>query len=117
MEKRLKGYMGACLYIFEHYGQSAQYKKLIEEMAEFTKAICTGNPDNFIEELADVSVLLDQITAAFPEIGIKVEAIKKEKVERTIRGILEEQDQYREIGPSNYEKLCKRKFNGEFIYE
>ena len=57
----------ACKQIIAHYGDRAQRHILIEECAELTQAVikcergCDGADDNFIEELADVSIMIEQM--------------------------------------------------------
>ena len=47
--------------IANHYGYESQIKKLFEEMAELTVAICKDDRENIIEEIADVEVMLEQM--------------------------------------------------------
>lgn len=47
--------------IADHYGSSHQQLKLIEEMAELTRAIIQNDTIAIIEEMADVQILLDQL--------------------------------------------------------
>ena len=82
----------------EHYGFDNQAQQLIEEMAELTKAICKvfrmngkGQPvrnmsteeieDNFIEELADVRLVLGQVIYLM-DCEDEVENIEKQKITR-----------------------------------
>lgn len=57
----------ACKQIIAHYGDRAQRHILIEECAELTQAVikcergCDGADDNFIEELADVTIMVEQM--------------------------------------------------------
>lgn len=49
-----------------HYGEDAQINKAVEEMAELTHVIMRYNishtiTDNFIEELADVIIMVEQL--------------------------------------------------------
>lgn len=46
------------LKAIDHYGKENQVKKSIEEMAEFTKALCKGDIENIKEEIADVQIML-----------------------------------------------------------
>ena len=62
-----------CSDILQHYGATAQRQQLIEECAELIQAVCklerartnAGKYDtaqyNFIEELADVEIMLEQM--------------------------------------------------------
>lgn len=45
----------------DHYGAHHQQLKLVEEMAELTRAIVQNNTTAIIEEMADVQILLDQL--------------------------------------------------------
>jgi NTP pyrophosphatase (non-canonical NTP hydrolase) len=48
-----------------HFGIDAQKIKAIEEMAELTQAICKDT--NIAEEIADVSILLEQLKIVYPD--------------------------------------------------
>lgn len=48
-------------HIAEYYGLDHQYSKLQEECAELIRAIARGDEENITEELADVTVMLNQI--------------------------------------------------------
>lgn len=71
----------------EYFGIKTQINQMIEEMAELTQAFCKQNrgiTSNIIEELADVSLLLEQLIYL---LGCHddIEKIQKEKIERTKR--------------------------------
>lgn len=57
----------ACKQIIAHYGDGAQRHILIEECAELIQAVikcergCEGADENFVEELADVSIMIEQM--------------------------------------------------------
>ena len=51
-ENRMK-----CKSILNYYGEESQKRKIIEEMAELIVAILHGDHDNYIEELADTSIV------------------------------------------------------------
>lgn len=53
-----------CNDILKHYGEKHQQEKSIEEMAELISAIKHGDRANYIEELADVGVMLEQLYQA-----------------------------------------------------
>lgn len=88
------------LEIAYHYGLDAQEQQLIEEMAELTQAICKRKRvkanvdaektktvmDNYIEELADVSLVLWQVISL---LGVEnlVNAMIDYKTKRTIERI------------------------------
>jgi len=50
--------------ILHHYGEAHQQEKAIEEMAELITAIKHGDRDNYVEELADVQVMIEQLFQA-----------------------------------------------------
>lgn len=53
-----------CGEILHHYGEAHQQEKAIEEMAELISAIKHGDRDNYVEELADVQVMIEQLFQA-----------------------------------------------------
>lgn len=53
-----------CNDILQHYGEEHQQEKAIEEMAELISAIKHGDRANYIEELADTGVMLEQLVQA-----------------------------------------------------
>lgn len=66
------------------YGEDAQEKVAIEEMAELIQAILhkhRGRPHNIAEEIADVEIMLEQLKI-INQCSHKVEEIRKEKLER-----------------------------------
>lgn len=90
LAKNINYHIG-CVEIFDHYGESKQLLQLIQECSELIKAITKGDKENFIEELADVNVMIDQITLKYPDIDKKVQEIKRNKVARTLTRIVREQ--------------------------
>ena len=50
--------------ILHYYGEAHQQEKAIEEMAELISAIKHGDRDNYVEELADVHVMIEQLFQA-----------------------------------------------------
>lgn len=82
--------------IARHYGYKVQARQAIEEMAELTQAICKierygfqeDYTDNLIEELADVSIMVEQlkILVGSPSVTKKM----KSKIARQIKRIFEE---------------------------
>ena len=87
---KLINYHIGCVEIFNHYGESKQLLQMIQECSELIKAITKGDRENFIEELADVQVMIDQITLKYPDIASKVTEIKRNKVFRTLKRIATE---------------------------
>lgn len=70
----------------EHYGPDAQITMVMEEMAELQKELCKyrrghANYDHIAEEIADVSIMLDQMQLLF-QCGGAVQAWRLEKVYR-----------------------------------
>ena len=69
------------------YGERAQKLMAIEEMSELTKEICKDfrgklNRENLIEELADVTITLEQILLMY-EISIdEIRQMRERKLER-----------------------------------
>ena len=53
-----------CGEILHHYGEEHQKEKAIEEMAELITAIKHGDRENYVEELADVQVMIEQLFQA-----------------------------------------------------
>ena len=62
-----------CRQIVEHYGFEGQREILVEECAELIQAVCKikreggGVSFNFLEELADVSIMIEQMKQAFAD--------------------------------------------------
>lgn len=53
-----------CGEILRYYGEDHQQEKAIEEMAELISAIKHKDRRNYIEELADVQVMIEQLFQA-----------------------------------------------------
>lgn len=88
-ENEYNQYCNGCKLIFDHYGKDAQLNKLVEECSELIRAIIRKDRTNILEELADVHVLIDQLSIAYPEFDDCIEQIKFNKVERQIKRIKE----------------------------
>lgn len=86
--------------IAEHYGLDHQCNKLLEEMLELSVAIYhvnrnRGQPahivaegfDNFIEELIDVDILMEQIKYLLRELKDDMEKTREYKLNRQIKRI------------------------------
>ena len=94
--------------ISEHRGLVSQELKLIEEMAELTKAILKRRiegQENVIEEMADVHVLLMQLVYLL-DCGEEIEEIATQKVERELERINKEKK--KEFYPTLTEKLINK---------
>ena len=72
--------------ILSKYGFGAQKRKMQEECAELIRAIARDDEDNILEEMADVSVLIEQFKAV-AEYKSKIEEIEQRKIERTLERI------------------------------
>lgn len=74
--------------ILAHYGFEAQVEQLKEELIELFDAATgyiekTDTEEHFIEEMADVEVMIDQMKIYF-DAWEKVNEIKREKVNRQL---------------------------------
>ena len=73
------------------YGQDSQMLMAIEEMSELTKAICKykrygDNVNDIAEEIADVTIMLDQLKMMFdvyPEVEMNID-LKLKRLERRL---------------------------------
>ena len=88
MENKIK-------YIADHFGQTNQRCKLIEELGELSREISKdiaadcSTSYHTLEEIADVSILIDQIIYLAEKNGNKIaremlEMIKEKKINRTL---------------------------------
>lgn len=90
-ENEYNQYCNGCKLIFDHYGEENQLNKFIEECSELIIAISRKDKVNILEEIADVQVLIDQLSIAYPaEFDDCIEQTKFNKVERQIKRIYEE---------------------------
>ena len=89
-----KYYLEAYKKFLDKWGYDAQSLMCIEEMSELTKALCKYKrfgkedylqeiKDNILEEIADVLNMVEQLKYYFGE--EKVEEIRKQKIERTLK--------------------------------
>lgn len=73
------------------YGQDSQMLMAIEEMSELTKAICKykrygDNVNDIAEEIADVTIMLEQLKMMFdvyPEVEMNID-LKLKRLERRL---------------------------------
>lgn len=82
-----------CKAILEHYGFDAQQDKLVEECEELIKAAQSEDYDSFIEELADVSIMISQMVMSLDQ--DQQEQYDKTidfKLDRTLWRIISESD-------------------------
>lgn len=102
MDKRLKT-------IADHYGLDSQINILQEELAELIQAVSKfrrGDPSHIIEEIADVKIMLDQITyllQKFTSVDINyfISLHGEKKIRRQLRRIDEEAANYGDEQGSN----------------
>ncbi len=69
------------------YGEKAQKLMAIEEMSELTKEICKDfrgklNREHLVEELADVTITIDQLMMMYAISGNELQQMCEKKVER-----------------------------------
>lgn len=69
------------------YGEKAQKLMAIEEMSELTKEICKDfrgklNREHLIEEMADVTITIDQLMMMYGISGDEIEQMRGRKIER-----------------------------------
>lgn len=69
------------------YGVRAQKLMAIEEMSELTKEICKDfrgklNREHLIEELADVTITIDQLMLMYRISGKEIQQMCERKIER-----------------------------------
>ena len=78
-----------CKYIFRHYGERLQLVQFMEELAELQSAIArkiAGKENNMNEEMADVSIMLEQFN------NRKVEQFIDQKLDRQMERIKNERE-------------------------
>lgn len=71
----------------ETYGEKAQKLMAIEEMSELTKEICKDfrgklNREHLIEEMADVTITIDQMMLMYKISRFEIEQMRIKKMER-----------------------------------
>ncbi len=105
MDNRLKT-------IADHYGLDSQLNILQEELAELIQAVSKyrrGDPSHIIEEIADVKIMLDQITYLLQkltsvDINYFISLYGEKKIRRQLRRIDEEAANYGEQGSNQGEQ-------------
>lgn len=85
-------YHTGCKQIFKYYGKERQMLQLVQELAELIQAITKGDKENFIEEIADVQVMIDQFTIMHPDLDKEMRKIQLEKVKRQLKRMEELQN-------------------------
>lgn len=83
-----------CVEIADHYGYPVQSFQLMEECAELIQAINKykryGNTEalkNYVEEIADVEIMLEQIKHLLDIKEDEIEGVKLYKLKRTLSNI------------------------------
>ena len=74
-------------FILSIYGEEAQAKKVIEQLAELQRAIVREDIDNIHEEIADVIIMLEQLMAFEAIDTKKIDEIIESKIERALKRI------------------------------
>ena len=74
-------------FILNIYGEEAQAKKVIEELAELQRAIVREDVENIHEEIADVIIMLEQLMAFEAIDTKKIDEIIESKIERELKRI------------------------------
>lgn len=69
------------------YGEKAQKLMAIEEMSELTKEICKDfrgkmDREHLIEEIADVTITIDQLMMMYGISGNEIEQMRERKIDR-----------------------------------
>lgn len=67
------------LTIFNTYGKSHQVSKLLEEVGEFIETVMNEDKENMVQEMADVSVMLEQFKAYYDLDNEKIIEIMNKK--------------------------------------
>ena len=82
-----------CKAILDYYGFDAKQDKLVEECEELIKAAQGEDYDNFIEELADVAIMITQMIMSLDEEKlIQYNLMVDFKLNRTLQRIESESD-------------------------
>jgi NTP pyrophosphatase (non-canonical NTP hydrolase) len=82
-----------CRDILRHYGFEAQQDKLVEECEELIEAAQGEDYDSFIDELADVTIMITQMCISLePEQYGQLEEMVDFKLDRTLERINDEVD-------------------------
>lgn len=74
-------------FIADHYGVEHQKQKLVEELAELIQAVCKGEKEQIMEEMADVAIMLEQTQYLLGITPDTVEDIERKKIMRQIARI------------------------------
>ena len=75
------------LTIFNTYGKSHQVSKLLEEVGEFIETVMNEDKENMVQEMADVSVMLEQFKAYYKLDSNNIIDIMNKKIDRQLKRI------------------------------
>ena len=75
------------LTIFNTYGKSHQVSKLLEEVGEFIETVMNEDKENMVQEMADVSVMLEQFKAYYNLDSNNIIDIMNKKIDRQLKRI------------------------------
>lgn len=79
----LDKFRGTCIQAVNYFGIEPQKRQAIEECAELIQAICKdlrGKEHNVEEEIADVFIMLEQLTHIYD--NDKIEKFREEKINK-----------------------------------
>lgn len=82
----LDKFRGVCQQAVLHYGEEPQKRQAIEECSELIQALCKdmrGKEHNAEEEIADVLIMIEQLTHIYD--NDKIEKYREEKINRLAR--------------------------------
>ena len=89
-EKRLENATTLIRKIADHYGLNNQKLKLQEELGELITASAKSDADHLVEEMADVSIMIEQVVYLLKKESLFAETREK-KIGRQIKRIEEEE--------------------------
>lgn len=78
------------LTIFNTYGKSHQVSKLLEEVGEFIETVMNEDKENMVQEMADVSVMLEQFKAYYDLDDMHISEVMHQKIDRQLDRIEKE---------------------------
>lgn len=81
----LDKFRGVCQQAVQHYGEEPQKRQAIEECSELIQALCKdmrGKKHNVEEEIADVFIMIEQLTCIYD--NDKIEKYREKKIDRLI---------------------------------
>lgn len=87
----LDKFRGICIDAVKYFGAEPQKRQTIEECSELIQAICKdmrGKDHNVEEEIADVMIMLEQLTHIYD--NNEIEKFREEKINKLKKIIVEE---------------------------